>query len=128
MLLTGMGVFHAPVIFLGMSTSYLMRAGLILDPYSRFQDEEQQWTAKDDCSYTKNFTLDENFVAVNRSVALVIDGLDTAADICMNGQKISSVANQHVHYALPITPNIGLNTVCIRFESSLAYSAAQAAA
>ena len=64
-----------------------------MDPYSRFQDAEQQWIAKDDWAYTKNFSLDENFVAVNQSVALVIDGLDTAADIYLNEQKLSSVAN-----------------------------------
>ena len=64
-----------------------------MDPYSRFQDAEQQWIAKDDWTYTKNFSLDENFVAVNQSAALVIDGLDTAADIYLNEQKLSSVAN-----------------------------------
>jgi beta-mannosidase len=107
----------------------LLSAGLIPDPYGRFQDAEQSWIPNESAwTYVKSFTLDSCFVAPNRSVVLVLDGVDTIADILLNGERIASVENQHVRHSLLLKPKLGLNSIEIRLLSPLKYAAAQSAA
>eukprot|EP01043_Picozoa_sp_COSAG02_P069165 COSAG02_NODE_11747_length_1662_cov_1.847729_2_plen_432_part_01 len=109
----------------------LLAAGLIKDPYYRFEDRAQQWVALDSWTYSTRFSVDPCFVAHNRTVVLAMEGVDTAADIVLNGKGLAFVANQHVRFALPLLGSLvtaGTNTLEVRFKSPVAYAAQQRAA
>ena len=108
----------------------LLAAGLIKDPYYRFEDKAQQWVALDSWTYSTMFSVDPCFVAHNRTVVLAMEGVDTAADIMLNGKELAFVANQHVRFSLPllgalVTP--GANTLEVRFKSPVTFAAQQRA-
>ena len=64
----------------------LQLAGFIPDPFWRDNAELCQWPEYWEWRYKKVFDLPENFI--NDWVALQFDGLDTFADITVNGKKI----------------------------------------
>jgi beta-mannosidase len=115
----------------------LHRAGLTADPYERFQDAEQQWIAsEDEWTVSRKFTLPplglNQRAEGSRSVVLVLEGIDTVADVVVNGVLLASVANQHRRYALPLAdsilrPGSGSNSLEVKFKSVLEYAAKQAA-
>jgi len=104
----------------------LLAAGLIEDPYYRFEDKAQQWVALDSWTYTASFSVDPCFLAHNRTVVLAMEGVDTVADVVLNGHPLASVANQHVRFSLPLLGapvTAGANTLEVRFKSAVAYAA-----
>jgi beta-mannosidase len=126
----GNGSVRAPATVPGHVHLDLLAAGLIKDPYYRFEDKAQQWVALDSWTYSTRFSVDPCFVVHNRTVVLAMEGVDTAADITLNGKQLAFVANQHVHFSLPIlgalvTP--GANTLEVRFKSPVAFAAQQRA-
>jgi hypothetical protein len=66
----------------------LQREGLIPDPFWRDNAEQCQWPEHWEWRYKKIFDLPENFP--NDWLALQFDGLDTYADIFLNGKKIGT--------------------------------------
>ena len=64
----------------------LQREGLIPDPFWRDNAEQCQWPEHWEWKYKKTFDLPEKFP--NDWLALQFDGLDTYADIFLNGKKI----------------------------------------
>jgi beta-mannosidase len=108
----------------------LLAAGLIKDPYYRFEDRAQQWVALDSWTYSTSFSVDPCLVAHNRTVVLALEGVDTAADVVLNGHHLASVANQHVRFSLPLRGapiTAGANTLQVRFQSAVTYAAEQRA-
>ena len=106
----------------------LLAAGLIEDPYYRFEDKAQQWVALDSWTYSTSFSVDACFSAHNRTLVLAMEGVDTAADVVLNGKRLASVANQHVRFSLPLLGiAAGANTLEVRFKSPVAYAAEQRA-
>ncbi len=64
----------------------LLREGIIEDPYWRDNAEKCQWVERWEWRYKKSFRLPEGFDP--RWAKLQFDGLDTYADVYLNGRKI----------------------------------------
>ena len=112
----------------------LLAAGVISEPYFGFNELDQHWVALDNWTYTRNFTLAAN-VSSHSAVWLVFEGLDTIANISLNGQRIGPVSlNAFVPWEQELS-STGLlhqapilNTVQVAFECAQSYGQRQAAA
>lgn len=72
----------------------LMANNLIDDPFFRLNERSVQWIDKEDWVYETSFTpTQEEWKAANKE--LVFKGLDTYADVYLNGEKIISADNMH---------------------------------
>jgi beta-mannosidase len=80
----------------------LLREGLIEDPYySTNPIKMQQWEATHVWYYT---TFDLDAVA-DENTFLVFEGIDTVADIYINGEKVGHTDNMFIKYEFPV-PNL----------------------
>ncbi|MGD0018157.1 MAG: glycoside hydrolase family 2 protein [Candidatus Limnocylindrales bacterium] len=98
----------------------LMAAGRIADPF--FGDEELrvQWVAERDWEYRRSFQVD-GAVAAEERLALVFDGLDTLAEIRLNGDLLGSADNMFRTWRWDVTGRVrpGENQVAVLFHSAV---------
>ncbi|MGD0863326.1 MAG: glycoside hydrolase family 2 protein [Candidatus Limnocylindrales bacterium] len=98
----------------------LMAAGRIADPF--FGDEELrvQWVAEADWEYRRSFQVDPA-VAAEKRLALVFDGLDTLADIRLNGEPLGSADNMFRTWRWDVTEKLrpGDNELAVVFHSAV---------
>ncbi len=66
----------------------------IEDPYFRANEESQQWIGQKDWEYSTSFDVEKPMLA-NRTISLVFEGLDTYADVYLNGEPLLSADNMH---------------------------------
>jgi beta-mannosidase len=59
---------------------------------SRFQELEQRWAAYDTWTYSRDFDVSSDLLEHTR-VDLVLDGIDTVADVVLNGEVLVSLVN-----------------------------------
>ena len=102
----------------------LMAAGRIPDPFYGFNDLEVQWVADRDWLYRHTFDCPAE-VLQKRRVELACDGLDTYADVCLNGQRLARTDNMFRRWRWDVT---GLlkesgNELLVLFESPVRKSA-----
>src|SRR6266545_1042283 len=62
----------------------LLALGKIPDPFVADNELKVMWVAENDWEYRHGFTVDAD-VLTNENVSLVCDGLDTIADVYLNG-------------------------------------------
>lgn len=72
--------------------SDLLRQGKIPDPFYGTNEHDLQWIDKKDWEYQTTFALTEDWKDFSR-VELLFEGLDTYADVFVNGQKVLSADN-----------------------------------
>jgi beta-mannosidase len=77
----------------------LLEAGKIQDPHLDLNEKKVQWVGEVDWVYRTRFALDKNLAEKEKAV-LAFDGLDTYANVYLNGERIlksevSSVVNMH---------------------------------
>lgn len=72
----------------------LLNAGMMEDPYWKDNEDEVLKLMDYDYEYTTSFDVDESFLGLSE-IQLVFEGLDTVADINLNGQKLGHVENMH---------------------------------
>jgi len=70
----------------------LMVAGRIPDPFVADNEKHVQWVAENDWEYRRTFTINAELLAKER-VFLVCDGLDTLAEVTLNGQLLGETDN-----------------------------------
>lgn len=70
----------------------LMANGLIEDPYFRLNERGVQWVDKEDWIYRTRFRADDTLLAKER-IELVFEGLDTYADVYLNGDRVLAADN-----------------------------------
>ncbi|HEX8776774.1 MAG TPA: glycoside hydrolase family 2 protein, partial [Rhodanobacter sp.] len=70
----------------------LLAAKLVPDPYWRDNEAKIQWVGLADWQYRSTFTVDAATLA-RRHVDLVFDGLDTFADVTLNGHRLLAADN-----------------------------------
>ncbi len=70
----------------------LLALGKIPDPFVADNELKVMWVAESDWEYRYNFSLDAGLLA-NEQVALVCEGLDTIADVYLNGTYLGHVEN-----------------------------------
>lgn len=98
----------------------LMQNGKIPDPYFRMQEEEVQWVDKADWEYICRFTIEEDFLNFE-AITLECLGLDTYADVYINGQLVLLADNFFVAYEKEVKPllKVGENQLRIFFHSPI---------
>jgi beta-mannosidase len=92
---------------------------LIPDPYFRDNEKKLQWIGKEDWNYQTEFSVD-NSVLMKKNIELVFDGLDTYAEVYLNGQLILSADNMFRQWRVDVKNILKTkNTLFIHFASAL---------
>lgn len=96
----------------------LLNNKLIPDPYYRANEKKLQWIGETNWEYKTTFTASASLVQ-KKMIELVFDGLDTYADVYLNGQLLFSADNMFRQWKADVKqllkPN---NTLLIRFASA----------
>jgi len=97
----------------------LMRHKRIPDPFYRDNEAKVQWVAEKDWDYRLHFNITSAQLAV-RHLELVFEGLDTYADIYLNGRLLLHADNMFRTWRLDVKPHLnpGKNELAIRFHNA----------
>jgi beta-mannosidase len=100
----------------------LLAAGEIPDPFLGENEKQVQWVADRDWEYCHEFVVSPELMNEDR-VELVCDGLDTVAEISINGQSLSQTNNMFRTYRWDVKERLlpGINAVSVIFRSPVAY-------
>ena len=95
----------------------LMRAGVIPDPFVRLHERDVTWVDQSDWVYETTFTLDNG---AQPNTFLRFHGLDTIAEITLNGEPLGATDNMHLMYEFPVTGKLipGENHLQVVFRSA----------
>ncbi len=85
------GVWHMATVP-GVVHTDLMEAGIIEDPFTGLNERGVQWIDKEDWIYVTRFDAPDNIFEKN-NIRLTFKGLDTYADVDLNGERIISADN-----------------------------------
>ena len=90
------------------------------DPFYGMNEKEIQWVENEDWLYRTSFVLTEEQSA-HEEIFLVFEGLDTYADIFLNGALLQRTDNMFVGYRIPVKRNLrkGENKLLVRFRSPI---------
>lgn len=90
------------------------------DPFYGMNEEKIQWVEKEDWLYRTSFVLSEEEMSAE-GVFLVFEGLDTYADVFLNGALLLKTDNMFVGYRKPVKSVLkkGENKLVIRFRSPI---------
>ncbi|MFF7314897.1 glycoside hydrolase family 2 protein [Streptomyces sp. NPDC008137] len=99
----------------------LMAAGVIPDPFLGRAESEVAWVGRRDWTYERELT-GPSVSSAREQTDLVFDGLDTVAEISLDGRPLGTVRNMHRSYRFDVTGLSGL--LSVRFVS--AYAEAEA--
>ena len=80
----------------------LIQNGKMEDPYYRDNELKALKIMDHDFVYETSFSPDKELFACDK-VLLVFEGIDTLADIFLNGEQIASVGNMHRIWEFPVT-------------------------
>ncbi len=111
-----------PVQVPGSVLSCLIEEKAIDDPYFRQNEYAIRELFWQDYCFERDFIVDEALLA-QEQVELVCYGLDTLAEIYLNGQFVKKTANMHRTWRIPVKDYLqaGENHIQIRFSSTLRY-------
>jgi beta-mannosidase len=106
----------------------LLAAGQIPDPFFSENEKQVQWVADRDWEYCQEFIVVPELLDEDR-VQLVCSGLDTLAEITLNGQPLGQTDNMFRTYRWDVKERLfsGINTLTIVFRSPVAYMDARQA-
>jgi beta-mannosidase len=106
----------------GSVISDYVREGLIEDPYFRDRQYEIFDLFREDYVYEREFELDGSLLYADR-LELCCEGLDTLAEISVNGILVATTKNMHRTYRWDLQPYVvaGVNHLQIIFRSSVAF-------
>ncbi len=92
---------------------------LIPDPFYRDNENKLQWIDKADWEYKTVFDVDEN-TFVKNTIELIFEGLDTYADVYLNGKLILQADNMFRSWKVNVKPFIEStdNVLLIKFASA----------
>ncbi|HEV6967043.1 MAG TPA: glycoside hydrolase family 2 protein [Roseateles sp.] len=98
----------------------LLDAKLIPDPFAADNEAKLQWIGLSDWEYRLEFRLDGGTLQRKR-VELVFDGLDTFAQVTLNGQPLAWTDNMFRRWRLPAKDLLkpGSNTLVVRLQSPI---------
>ncbi|MDO7905948.1 glycoside hydrolase family 2 protein [Paenibacillus sp. JX-17] len=98
----------------------LLRSGRIPDPFYGTNEKEIQWVDKKNWIYRTSFQLEEQQLSPQR-IELVFDGLDTYADVSLNGEQILAADNMFRIWKVDAKPYLqkGANELVILFRSPI---------
>ncbi|NWF70020.1 MAG: glycoside hydrolase family 2 protein [Chloroflexi bacterium] len=101
----------------------LLANGQLEDPFFRDNELKQMWVGETDWRYERRFVLTPELLAYER-VLLRCYGLDTIADIDINGRAVGHADNMHRTWEFDAKPFLqaGENTIGIAFAAPLPYA------
>ena len=104
----------------------LLTEGLIPDPMVGSNEQLVSWVGETDWLYSRGFALD---LASYERVDLVCQGLDTVAEITLNGAPVGATANMHRSYRFDVTDTLRSsgNELAVVFRSAVRYGEAMRA-
>jgi beta-mannosidase len=117
-------VVAVPATVPGCVHTDLLSAGRIDDPYLNDNEDRLRWIGLTDWEYRTAFAWgSEDF----DHVELVCEGLDTVAELVLNGVEIARTCNMHRTYRFDVTRQLqaGANELTIRFASAYQYAASE---
>lgn len=96
----------------------LLSCGLIEDPFYGRNERSLQWIGEKDWEYRKTFRFENDVVSVN-NCRLVMEGVDTYAEISINNLPVGKTDNMFRTWVFEIGDKIraGENEILVRFES-----------
>lgn len=97
----------------------LMANKLIPDPFYRNNERKVQWVEKENWNYKTSFAVLPNVLS-KKHIELVFDGLDTYADVYLNGKLVLSANNMFRQWKVDIKNLVKAkdNQLLIRFRSA----------
>jgi beta-mannosidase len=95
----------------------LQRAGAIPDPFARMAERGVEWVDMTDWAYETTFQVE---ALSPGKTYLVFDGLDTIAEISLNGTLIGQTDNMYIAHEFDVTSHlvIGENALSVTFRSA----------
>jgi beta-mannosidase len=99
----------------------LLDAKRIGDPFHRLNEKDQQWIEHQSWEYGLRIEVDAATVA-REHVDLVFAGLDTHAEVFVNGVSVLAANNMFRTWRVDVKPQLrpGFNIVVVRFRSPIA--------
>ncbi len=99
----------------------LLAAKQVPDPYRRDNEAKIQWVGLADWQYRTRFTVDAATLA-RKHIELVFDGLDTFADVSLNGHRLLAADNMFRRWRGGAKPwlHAGTNTLEVTLHSPIA--------
>lgn len=96
----------------------LLNHNRIPNPFYGMNEEAVQWVENEDWMYRTSFVVDEHQLGRDAAV-LELDGLDTYADVFLNGALILRSDNMFVGHKIEVKPMLrkGVNQLLVRFRS-----------
>ena len=109
-----------PATVPGVVQTDLIAQGLLADPYVGLNEAKAQWVGLSDWQYKKQFTLDKATLA-KPHIDLVFDGLDTFAEVKINGEHVLSANNMFRDWRVDVGRFLrsGENTIEVHFASPI---------
>src|SRR5438067_501233 len=98
----------------------LLEAGLIPDPYLDRNEEQLGWIGRTDWRYEAEFVAEPDAGGAGDAVVdLVALGLDTVAEVQVNGQVVATTKNMHRSYRIPVAHLLrqGPNKLAVTFAA-----------
>ena len=116
-----------PALVPGVVQADLLAAHKIPDPFYRDNEKAVQWAGGSRWTYTRSFTLSPAFVH-HRQIRLRCDGLDTLAQIVVNGKDVAYTDNMFRTWEFDVRPLLhpGVNKIEISFDPVEPYLKARA--
>jgi len=102
----------------------LLTLGYIPDPFDGDNEARVQWVAEADWEYQRRFTPQADLLSQSH-IELVCDGLDTLAELNLNGEALGKTENMFRQYRFGLKALLkeGENTLSIKFASPVRYCA-----
>ncbi|HEX7341015.1 MAG TPA: glycoside hydrolase family 2 protein [Rhodanobacteraceae bacterium] len=100
----------------------LLAAGLVKRPYYRDNEPTLQWVGMSAWEYRTTFEVDA--ATLQRAhVDLVFKGLDTFADVTLNGHHVLSADNMFRRWRVPVKRwlRVGTNTLAVHLQSPITH-------
>lgn len=97
------------------------------DLYYRYNDLDYRWVSKENWTYSSVVNVDAGVLSYAR-VALMFEGLDTAAEVFINGQSVGKSNNMFARYVFDVKNHLQAssdNTIDVWFESPVEYATRQ---
>jgi beta-mannosidase len=98
----------------------LLAAGRISNPFVGDEEIRVAWVAEREWEYRREFVVDEEMAGQER-IDLVFDGLDTLAEVSLNGRLLGSADNMFRTWRWDVSDRlkVGLNELSVAFRSAV---------